>query len=227
MANLSDKIRARSLVAAHEADSSNVHGVTNTTLLTTSTAANAYADTAGGLIKITPSGVTGGTLNGHVIEFNAASSVSVDGIFDSTYDIYKMIMEWKPSHTSTNYMYWRLRTAESDDTNTVYDSHAYYFGNSSGNQNSEAQDRWGVSGADMGNGSNDLYGSYYAVDIWNPALTQPTRYAGNREYYYTSAQPYGASVGGTHRNSTAFDGLTFYMNTGTFTGSIRFFGYNQ
>ena len=73
-----------------------------------------------GLVLIKPSTVVGGTDNGKgTVSFSAASSISLNDVFSSTYDNYRIIMNLTTSSTNTS-IAWRARVSGADNSSSNY-----------------------------------------------------------------------------------------------------------
>jgi len=168
---------------------------------------SSWATIDGGLVLVTSS------------TFSAVSSVSIDGCFTSTYRNYRIVLENVNSTTSENRV--RLRASSTDNTDAVYDRANVY--NSSGGtsgQNSVAQDHW-------------RFDTNFAAvinarsfDVYAPALAERTFV--NEHSVETAGTDIFVSLSGLgHRNATAYDGFTYYAVSGTITGTLRVYGYED
>jgi len=151
--------------------------------------------------------------------FSAVSSVSVDGCFTSDYRNYRIVLENTNSTTSENRI--RLRASSTDNTDAVYDR-ASVFASSGGTgyQNDVAQTAW-------------RFDTNYAAvinsrsfDVFSPALAARTFV--NHHMVETAGTDIFVSLSGLgHRNATAYDGFTYYAVSGTITGTLRIYGYED
>lgn len=187
-----------------------------------------------GLNLIVPSSVVAGTgtatvtANGE-ITFSGASSISINSCFNSIYDNYKIIFKSSLNMPSNgaNELRVRLRTSSGDDATNFYNggySHFYYGGTT----------------VPISGGVQP--GTYLPINtaFYNTSISSATfdvvgiNGNGNREFYGISQGGGGASgsfgtfAGGTYITNNVHTGLTFYSSsTGTFTGKIRIYGYNN
>ena len=175
--------------------------------------------TTPGLAIVSPTSIanSGGTAtaSGGQITVTGVSSVSLNGVFTSTYDNYRIISRFIGSTGATSNM--RMRLAGTDSTTGIYGRFGGYAGAASGNTNSSAQGSW-VAG--------DLTSSNYTVatfDITAPAIAQKT--------VCNSLVSDPANILGywqlNHDTATAYDGITFYPGAGNITGTIRVYGYKN
>lgn len=175
------------------------------------------ADIAG-LKLIVPTSVTGGTVSATgKVSFTNATTISVNGCFNATYDNYQIVFRWKPA--SNEGFNVRLRASGADNQTA----------------SSYVSQRVDASGGTVG--GNRLVNSYWfntyseaslpagnTLYVYGPALTQPTAIRG-----VSVATVSGASIedyAGTHNQSIAYDGITLYSNA-ALTGALTIYGLVQ
>lgn len=152
---------------------------------------------------------------------SAASAVSVNNCFTSTYDNYLVVVEFTASSASGEW-YLRLRASATDATTGYYSA----FGFSSFGADS-------ISGQGSTNGtdkisvgfSNSTLGATASINVKAPAIARRTVF----EYLSNNPASGGNSRfgGGVHSTATAYDGLTIYPASGTITtptNGIRVYG---
>jgi hypothetical protein len=185
---------------------------TNNTVLT------ADSTTATGLKWATPS--SGGLVYIGGASPSAASSQSINNVFSSTYENYKIVIALEKS-ASTGFIYMRLRAGGSDNTTSVHYSAAQYLqvdGAASGAAKISA-------GTELQfNDSSDLYTS---LDVFKPNVASKTYISGTKNLFKYSTQFYQGDFSGLFNNTTVFDGFTIYPASGTITGTIRIYGYTN
>jgi len=182
-----------------------------------------------GLAKIVPSSVAVGSGTGSAdslgtVTFSSASSVSLNGVFNSTYDNYKIIFNSDPIATTAQAALLRLRTS-SDDSGANYNQSGFY--NSSNTASPLQPD------ADTNQTSwRSMYltttaGDYHMaiIEIIVPNLAKPTG------YQMLSSQRVGATSqcvlrSGALNTTTQYTGFTLSATT-AMTGTIRVYGYTQ
>ena len=174
----------------------------------------------GGLNLVVPTSVTGGTLatNG-AITFSASSGVSVNGCFNTTYDNYRMILNITSKGTTANTNF-RFRVSGTDNTTSSYNWTASYYLASNNFQsyrttNASLAQVWNSIGQDKEQASMEIYGP-------NLAATTAASISGS---HGAGDINWNGSLG--HGSTTQFDGFTIYPSTGTLTGTIRIYGYNN
>lgn len=168
-----------------------------------------------GMNLITPTSVVGGTFNGGNISFSAASSISVNGVFSSLYDNYKLI--FRTLSTTNTELNMRLRSSGTDAI-TNYIWQYVYAGITS------------IATA----GSTATYGQIAYIGSFNnnisemilsgPALASNTSYVCLTAYMNSASSVRQENWYGVHTTATAYDGATFYNNPGTMTGTLRIYG---
>ena len=171
-----------------------------------------------GMDLITPTSVagTGVTLSGGQVTFTAATTVSVNGCFTSTYDNYMMFLNVPSASGNADFNY-RMRLAGTDASGANY-SYAYMNVASA------------FAGVRTLNATSGLLGGYGAsmghttVTVQMPALAQRTgmRAIGNAG---TGAAYQLYDLGATHDVATAYDGISILASGGAnITGTLRIYG---
>ena len=201
------------------------------------TVANAYtksetdgiAAAAAGLRMVVPTSVSVGSGSGSInaagtVTFTTASSVSLNSVFNSTYDAYKIIITLTASSGNPT-LTLRIRNGSTDKT-----AADYYFG---GFNCSVAG---GSVGAYRGNGNTSFtvgdivtsQASKYVtiMDMANPFNATATKVA-YQGHYGNGSDFFGYGVGGVISDTTSYDGFSFISSTGTFTGTIQVYGYKD
>lgn len=163
-------------------------------------------------------GVAPGLVHINTTTFSAVSSVSLNDVFTASYNNYKIIIsEIVPSAAPE--IRGRLRVAGTDNSASVYDISSIRVQAAS------------VSGVTSTDGSSWVFQSiatgnpalYLYAEIFNPFLAVNTGIS----YQGLRAESYYHVGGGHHTASTSFDGISFFPSTGTFTGTIRVYGYKN
>lgn len=184
------------------------------------TKARDNANGGAGLILVKPTSVSAGaTDNGKgTISFTTQSSVSLNGVFTSTYTNYKIVFG-NLIGSANAVLKIRWRKAGSDNTSSIYYSGAHYTGWNAAT---------GVATNDAAATSAGLFGlpttwGKLVMDISQP-LTRPmvtgmamTAGPEDKGVYFSSFI----------NTSDTFDGITFFPVSGTITGSLSVYGYNK
>jgi len=154
------------------------------------------------------------------VSFTASTSISLNGIFTSTYDHYKV--EIYTTASSTAVLRVVLRSAGTDATAANYDYTLLYANSASpGSATVAANAHWTL------NASISSTMMKHNLELTNPFLASMTTAIGRSVAYASAVAPLIGHFGGGHRLSTSYDGLTFTTSTGSLTGTIRVYGYNN
>lgn len=181
-----------------------------------------------GLVLIKPSSVVGGTDNGKgTVNFTSQSSVSLNNVFNSTYDIYKIIVNVTGA-TAAAYLSLRLRVSNSDNSNASYRL---------GNIRLRTQSGEALFAAPTNNSTSvdlvrmDNFSGTFdtSIDVGQPFLSQFTTFKGmgTASVVVGTNQGEAQYVNGFFVESTSFTGFTLFAGSGTFSGSISVYGYNK
>jgi len=177
-----------------------------------------------GLNAIIPTSVTVGSGSGSAntvgqVSFSSASSVSLNGVFTSTYDNYLIMIDVIGS-TALDLSY-RLRVGGVDNSSAVY-ARQYLFANSS----TVSAGRATTNTSWPGPTTNGTARAAAIIEVFGPFLTRVTggngrslsNYSGSPESVY---EQYG------HNSATSFDGITILASTGNITGTVTVYGYKD
>jgi hypothetical protein len=179
----------------------------------------------GGLDLVTPTSIaySGGSasVSGGAITFAGVSSISLNGIFTSTYDNYYLVYNGVGSSASTVAISARWRSAGTDASGANYYQAGYYT--TAGGTNGALYNGTTTSGAvlDVGDTSNNG-----TITIFAPYING-----------YTAAHGVATAAGSSsatfinrhfwHYIAASYDGMTLLPSSGTFTGKIRVYGYRN
>ena len=161
-------------------------------------------------------GVAPGLVHINTTTFSAVSSVSLDNVFTSDYDNYKIIMSNLSHGTGNAIVYHRLRASGTDSTTLYYWQKLKAEGGSITAAYSPSQSTW--SGPLVGL----TYGTKITTEIYEPALARVTMMYAQGGYIGISESYYGGQ-----QITAAYDGITLYPDNGTFSGTIRVYGYSN
>ena len=177
-----------------------------------------------GLVLIKPSSVVNGTDNGKgTVSFSGASTVSLNDVFSATYDTYKVIINWT-SATAQN-LGMRLRVSGADNStagNYMWGENGLTFSGGSSLNNNSSDTSWNME-------YTDTNGAVMAMDIYDPfSSTKITRFNGlSTTRLSTAAASFYRGHGGNMTVTTSYTGFTIFVSSGTITGSVSVYGYNE
>jgi hypothetical protein len=151
--------------------------------------------------------------------FTSVSTISVNNVFSSEYDNYKITVNLNSvSNPGINYGL-RLRTGGTTNTSSNYRFGAYFIGaeinQSAANNNNTTSTYW-----TLGNGS--VAGATSEITLHRPFLTERTAISalGSGSFLW--------ALGGQTTVTTSYDGFTiFYDGAGTFTGTFSVYGLRK
>lgn len=159
----------------------------------------------------------GGLVHTNTTTFTTQSSVSINNCFSSTYDNYAI----KLNILSTgSFLAFRLRVGGTDATGANYNRQRL-------SAISTTVSAAGVGGETSFDNQIQLSTVSSAADIsiFRPAVALPTGLIVIDSSTQSTVQM--QITASNHTLSTAYDGITFYPNTGTITGTIRIYGYKN
>lgn len=154
--------------------------------------------------------------------FSAASSVSLNNIFSSTYDNYRYILT-TTSNSATGYLFMRLRSSGSDITSANYFSSVTQAGygstqlsNDNGGNSQTTWNRFGYY-----DGTADALS--IIGDILLPFASSHTSFNNLK-----ARQGFGGEWStGVYKATTSVDGITIYPSGGNITGNVQIYGYRK
>jgi hypothetical protein len=173
-----------------------------------------------GLVSMTPTSIahsgTSASINADGgVDFTAVTSLSLNGVFTSEIDNYLIV--FSASVTANTVAEFRLRAAGSDATAANYTWQWLQAGGSTVDGLRVSSDTEGIFGY-FSTSENGVH-----MHVYGPALAQPTAVRGVNVASFSGARLMDTAT--THSLSTAYDGITFF--TGTFTGNVHVFGYEE
>jgi hypothetical protein len=156
--------------------------------------------------------------------FSATSSQSLNSVFSSTYTNYLILCNIDSVSTGAN-INLRMRASGTDSSASYYSNILYNdltagtttFGNVSVSNGSS----WKI--GDL-NTSGQPFG--FTCTMFNPFRTVTTTFESGSHGYNYNGTVYQSFTGGYHGvGGTSYDGISIFPTSGTFTGSIRVYGY--
>lgn len=156
--------------------------------------------------------------------FSAVASQSVNDIFSATYDNYKILIEIDSTSVGSMGINMRLRVGGADNSSANYWNNRV-FGQSAtvvsgGNTtpdtsflNVQEYDNVGI--------------STFSYDLFAPFRTATTTLIGVGQFRYTGFYQHTEMKSGQTTVTTSYTGFTLIPGSGTMTGKVRIYGYNQ
>ena len=181
--------------------------------------------TAPGLAIVTPTSIanSGGSssASGGAVTFTGVSSISLNGVFTSTYANYRVVIDFRTA-TTTQAVNLRMRAGGTDDSAANYNLRwASLFTSYTGSATSSGTQWTSLSYGYSGEASQ------LVMDFTNPQLSVRTMVQ-SLSNFGTGAQSEIYLAGGQYAATTAFDGFSLIANsTNTLTGTARVYGYKN
>lgn len=190
----------------------------NTNYLYTGTAW--IARYSGGLVPIVPTSVagTGVSLNATtgLVTFSAATTISVNGCFTSTFRNY-LILPVVTSRSTNSFTAFKLR-ASGTDLSTGYDLvRTIRAGTATTAQL--------ANNTDVPLGSGNFPSAQHRVEVFDPQLSSQTRLMSRTVESQAAAAPTIVEVDGSTRSTSAYDGFSLIAAAGNATGTLQVYGY--
>jgi hypothetical protein len=194
-----------------------------------SSSGNVALDSELGLSLITPTSITATGGSGSIsatgaVTFTSASAISLNNVFSATYNNYKIILT-TTSRVTASVVSMRLRSSTTDNSSTNYNGSVIQKPTNSST----------ISGYNASNstgfevGSIQTYGGVSRIDLFDPQTSNYTTYHSvcqSKEGAVNTSQ-YIDINSGSMSVTTSYDGVTFFGNLGTITGTIRVYGYRN
>jgi len=173
-----------------------------------------------GLVQVSPTSVSVGSGSGSVdgngaVTFSGASSVTLNGIFSSAYDNYRFIVSGGTGSQAASIY------ASLGGITTGYFSHLNYgnFANTNtARANSGTQSLWLWLGGSSTTGQESIF------DLLSPFLTKPKFI--HAVFYKMDAGDLG-HMWGYNNSTTSATACTLSPDAGTFSGTVRVYGYRN
>ena len=153
--------------------------------------------------------------------FTTAASVTADNVFTSAYTNYRLMLRTQAGGNITNVL--QLRVGGVTATGANYNAQ-FITANNTSITGSRSLNSSSLAFA----GANGAFFTVYVVDIFAPALAEPTQIVNqiaNADGAYTT--PYLFLSGGNHTLSTDYDGFIVTPSSSTLTGTYTVYGYGK
>jgi len=161
---------------------------------------------------------SGGLAHINTTTFTSQASVSINNVFTSAYQNYRLVLNIL-GVSGTNLRF-RMRASGTDDTGSNYASQYVYGSNTSitGARETGQTAAWFIS-------ASTSYEVIAAYDIGSPQLAKQTSVVGS--HVFASGTVEVITWAANHNQATAYDGITFLIPGGSFTGTARIYGYKN
>lgn len=184
-------------------------------------------DTPPAMQLINPTSVVNGTNTGGTVTCSSQSSVSLNGVFSSAYENYKVIIQATAAPSLDGSVGMRLRSSGTDNTGSYYMSGAMGSWNVASISVYNGTTTYGL----LGEIDKDTAGNWWnsSIDIYSPFSASNTVMATYNTSNISQANASSWNSGGWNRNvAGGFDGFTI-ANTagGTISMKIRVYGYRN
>jgi hypothetical protein len=174
----------------------------------------------------------GGMVLLNTTTFTSQSTVSINDVFSTTYDFYKIIIVAENSSGQWELKF-RLRVSGSDNSSNNYYWSGFYqtFASSSPALNVKGSNGL-TSSFEIGNTSSPTatLGNQHIVEIGNPFATSETTFNSSGVGYETSPGVSSSNrftYGGMTSVTTSYTGFSFFPANGNLTGSVSVYGYKK
>jgi hypothetical protein len=184
-----------------------------------------------GLSLITPTSIatTGGSATSSIsstgaVSFTSASAISLNGVFSSAYENYKIVINITGVSTQMDILM-RLNNNGTDNTSGIYSRGGVYnYINGTPTALASVGDtKWQLGFVNSGTGSKNAF----SIDMYRPNIAAETT-ASSLGVWNNNSTFAGFFCGYLHDSATSFNGFTMYPNTGTInSGTIRVYGYKN
>lgn len=179
-----------------------------------------------GLIPVIPTSIAVGsgtavTNSGGMVTFSGVSSVSLNGVFTSTYNNYRIMLRCGNGNLGAA-TYFRLRSAGADRSNSNY----YYGGYMS--REGGTLTAWSGNSStvfDVNRLWNGDQGTTSAMEVFNPVdATKATGFS-STSWSNDASGGFGNAFEGLHSINNTNDGFSLWLSSGVFSGTVSVYGY--
>ena len=183
------------------------------------------AAAAAGLRMVVPTSVAVGSGSGSAnaagqVTFSGASSVSLNGVFSSTYDNYKILINTSAATATADLT---VQLLSSGTPLTANYNIAYWYkligSGAFGSAEQLSRSSWLVSGLN----NSSTTGETIVMELSNPFATRYKSYFANA----TRQDDYVWSVGGKNNTTTSYDGFRIIPTSGNISGTVSIYGYKD
>jgi hypothetical protein len=151
--------------------------------------------------------------------FSAVASQSINDVFSTTYNNYLISFDYVNSLEDNLRMRMRVSGADNSSANYGYARFNFRAGGSS-TSGGHTETDWIVGGAGNARKANA------SINLFSPFLTTNTTY-NSLSANSNGTFAYGDVFAGNMSVTTSYTGFTFYVGSGTTTGTVNIFGFNK
>ena len=180
-----------------------------------------------GLECVTPTTVTNGTFVANTVTFTNQPSVTINGIFTSSFTNYRLVYKLASTGSATAYMRVQLTASGTPVTSNYLHKTLWTDVNlaTSAIGNFD-QATTGFCFGPTGTPTDaPLCGTADVFSPFDPTVS--TQMTNNASGLYASVAFYTVWGGGFQRNANAYDGIKLFNNTGNISGSVSIYGYRS
>ena len=150
------------------------------------------------------------------VTFSSCATLSLNGVFSSTYDNYMIVLRFTNASGTTTLQY-RLRASGTDNSTAS----SYVTQELTADSTSVLGGRYTANLAYFGT-AYATQRSGLVMNVYGPFLAQPT--ASRSVTVGDSSSAYFYDAAHTHNQSTSYDGLTVLLSAGTISGLVCVYG---
>ena len=156
---------------------------------------------------------------------SAVACQSINDVFSATYNNYRIV--WEATASTGLSVYFRMRVGGADNSSAQYDFASY--GSSAANstyiQSAQGDTGFGYLGRTEASSTKQ---TTVVLDVIKPFASDfNTVVQGQFMFPKNSNNPHQITYAGQMRVQTSYTGFTFFPDSGTLTGTVRVYGYNQ
>ena len=171
-----------------------------------------------GLVPITPSGVTGGTLSGGTVNFTAANPITVLNVFSAEFEFYRIVIRYAKSASGNLF----LQLANGGVTNSA--NYNYQNNIDIGTTATVPITGSGSSSAQIDQGAVVTASTFMTLEIADPFLAAPT--FGLIQFTSINSTAFTARGSWNHNVASSFTDLSLYPGAGSLAGTLHVYGFN-
>jgi hypothetical protein len=176
-----------------------------------------------GLVKVIPTSVAGSgvTLGATgTVTFAASTSVSINGCFSALYSNYRVVIAGSGTDNLDGSLRFRAGGTDSTGANYQYASSGFYGGiRNDASGTGQTSIGFAVS---FGNGRT----SGASIDIYRPFTTDSYKVTSTQvAFAHSAVGVIVRNVAGALGSATQFDGFTFFVGSGSISGTVTVYGY--